>query len=180
MSLSLATRRRDKTSTSTIKTKWSSQQHLSQQEYQQQRLHQPVRKQRSFIESSTKAQFTCNTGVGSSRPTLARGVSVGSQDIQRLHSRHILRKHSSISHSSNGTSAKNSKSDDLIRKNITACGQIERPSRTIQAWSSTSSILKSLDKELAHLNGVLDKSKDIRNDIQSTALDRSRNNCNNT
>ncbi|XP_075168322.1 uncharacterized protein LOC142240512 [Haematobia irritans] len=177
MSLSLSSRRRDKT-LSAIKTKWTSQQHLSQQA--DQHHHQTVRKQRSFIESSSKLLTTCNNsnGVGNSRPYLTRGLSVGrSPDIQqRLHSKHILRKHASIGSNHAATATKSVKSDDLIKRNITSCNQIDRRTRSVQAWSSTSSILKSLDKELTQLNNALIKSKDIRNDIE---IERTSNIANN-
>uniref|UniRef100_A0A1I8NX39 Uncharacterized protein n=1 Tax=Stomoxys calcitrans TaxID=35570 RepID=A0A1I8NX39_STOCA len=179
MSLSLTTRRRDKTLSNT-KNKWSSQQQLSSalDKSHQQHPHQPVRKQRSFIESSSSSKFqsSCNSNsVGNSRPNLTRGLSVGrTQDIQQRlgTNKHILRKTSSINtyNSNNGPAIKSPQSNDLIKRNITACGQLDRPSRSVQAWSSTSSILKSLDKELAQLNNSLVKSKDIRNDIEIDRL----------
>ncbi|XP_005174895.2 J domain-containing protein DDB_G0295729 [Musca domestica] len=172
MSLSLTNRRHDKApmpSSSFRSNQWSgSQQHLSQDYHQLQLVHQTtVRKQRSFIETPT-----------TSRPHLTRGLSVGrsSKDIHYLQNRNALRKHSTFVGAKGTSSTKLFHADDLIKKNINACSQLERPpTRSVQAWSSTSSILKSLDKELAQLNGVLVKSKDVRNSItKSGVVDKAR------
>ncbi|XP_037818852.1 GATA zinc finger domain-containing protein 11 [Lucilia sericata] len=183
MPLSLTTRRRQQTSSSTAK--WSSsstaQQHLVAQHFsatnnsnnllRQHFQNQPVRKQKSFIETShlNKSLLTSHTG----RAYLSRGLSVGrSHDIQRsAYPKQVLKKHSSITAAvGNGRNDRDTlKTGDLIKRNITSCGQsvvggsdFLRNSRRVQAWSSTSSILKSLDKELAQLNGVVGKCKDVK------------------
>lgn len=180
MPLSLTTRRRQQTSTA----KWSSsQQHLSQHQdlltsntqhslrHHNHHIQQPIRKQRSFIEPSHLNNSRLSSYTG--RNYLSRGLSVGrSHDIQRSFPKQVLKKqNSNNSHTDNGKSDRNSlKSEDLIKKNISACGQsseLLRNSRRIQAWSSTSSILKSLDKELAQLNGVVGKCKDVKAGIES-------------
>lgn len=168
MSLSLTTRRRLQTSS----TKWTSQQHLAQRDpLLRQHLAQPIRKQRSFIEPTSK--LTSYTGTNGRSSYLQRGLSVGrTQDNQRVYNRQILKKQSALidQQHSNGRKigdegSRSIKPESLIRKNIQDCGRVDRPSRSIQAWSSTTSILKSLDKELEQLNGVLGKTKVIKNDI---------------
>ncbi|KNC21842.1 hypothetical protein FF38_03201 [Lucilia cuprina] len=186
MPLSLTTRRRQQTSSSSTSAKWSSssssaQQHLVAQHFaatnnsnnllRQHFQNQPVRKQKSFIETShlNKTLLTSHTG----RAYLSRGLSVGrSHDIQRsAYPKQVLKKHSSITAAiGNGSNERESlKTGELIKKNISSCGRsviggsdFLRNSRRVQAWSSTSSILKSLDKELAQLNGVVGKCKDAK------------------
>lgn len=185
MPLSLTTRRRQQTSSSTAAVaatvKWSStQQHLRTDNaatsnannlLRQHYLNQSVRKQKSFIEPASshlihKSLLTTQT----ERSYLSRGLSVGrSHDIQQRSAlqRHLLKKHSTITGRNDRDSLK---TGDLIKRNITNCGlttttsgtELLRSSRRLQAWSSTSSILKSLDKELAQLNGVVGKCKDVK------------------
>lgn len=173
MPLSLTTRRRQQSSNA----KWFSQQHLNQLQQHPQDIsatnvtqatnnlirhhfiQQPVRKQRSFIDSRFTASHT-----GGRSSNLSRGLSVGrSHDIAQQ--RTLLKKQSSTANSGHHV-----RTDELIKRNITtACGvqsggggELLRNSRKVQAWSSTSSILKTLDKELTQLNGAVAKPKDIK------------------
>ena len=179
MPLSLTTRRRQQTSNA----KWFSQQHLNQLQHHQQDIsatnitqatnnlirhhfiQQPVRKQRSFIDSRYTASHT-----GGRSSHLSRGLSVGrSHDI--VQQRTLLKKQSTTAtqHHAFANSGNHVRNDELVKRNITTtCGvqsggaELLRNSRKVQAWSSTSSILKTLDKELAQLNGTVAKPKDIK------------------
>ncbi|KAM7343776.1 uncharacterized protein ACRADG_010703 [Cochliomyia hominivorax] len=141
-------------------------------------LNQTIRKQKSFLDSSQFINKSHLLSAHAERSYLSRGLSVGrSHDIQQQRSfiqRHPLKKHSSITIQQNcnvKNESESLKTGDLIKRNITNCslkessgggGEFLRNSRRIQAWSSTSSILKSLDKELAQLNGVVGKCKDVK------------------
>lgn len=190
MPLSLTTRRRQQTLSAKWSTQQHLAQHLNKDvtatstnnllrsHYHPNNFNPAVRKQKSFIEPSHLNRNILSAHTG--RAYLSRGLSVErSNDIQRFSfSKQVLKKHSSIVAAAQNCKGKNEreplKTGEAIKRNLTACeqshpageggGGVEflRNSRRVQAWSSTSSILKSLDKELAQLNGVVGKCKDVK------------------
>lgn len=185
MSLSLAARRRTQNTSTSSVNKWPASYQTNSKSSsdilkQQQQLRTPattIRKQKSFIESN-KLISTYAQNVAA-RNYLSRGLSVGRSNdyviatpsLQRAppYTKAPLRKYSSIQFTKEHIETSTSFGQKIKQSgNITTAGggiavntkRNSRQSSSIQAWSSTTSIFKSLDKELAAQQSGGSRSKD--------------------